>query len=224
MVIKLANLDLPLDLVAWSVLDLDREVSTVVESAELWGRNGSPFNGSSPRSKHLGLLLSLIQRRNLTTITLTTLCEVCKKAVWLAISIAISVIQILVRDSSRNRSVIISWPKPILGCSWSPIKRYGCHLYEIFYLLTLVLATDCSAATRGAGSTTKVSFLGMCVAGKSPKAECCDLGNSLFSVVLKGLGPVLARTFFRWSSRIMPPAKFGLFCCIVFWFLSDVSK
>jgi len=34
-IIELANLDLPLDLVAWSVLNLDGEVSTIIESAEL---------------------------------------------------------------------------------------------------------------------------------------------------------------------------------------------
>jgi hypothetical protein len=47
MVVKLHNVDLPEDSVLGSVLDGDREVSTVVEASELAGNDGAAVNGTS---------------------------------------------------------------------------------------------------------------------------------------------------------------------------------
>jgi hypothetical protein len=79
MVVKLANFDLPLDLVAGSVLNLDGKISTVVESAELRRGDGSSFHGAGAGSESLRGLLGLVQGGNHSTVTLTTLGEVYKR-------------------------------------------------------------------------------------------------------------------------------------------------
>jgi hypothetical protein len=70
MVIELLDLDLPKDLVGGAVLNLNGHVSTVVEAAELRRSDLSLFHGAGLGSNSLGLLDSLVEGRDLTTVTL----------------------------------------------------------------------------------------------------------------------------------------------------------
>ena len=71
------DVDLPLDPVLRTVLDADRQVSSVVETAEFrWGHLSS-FNGTSHRLGWSSLLWSLCSREGLAADSLTLL-ESCK--------------------------------------------------------------------------------------------------------------------------------------------------
>lgn len=62
MVVKLFNLDLPLDFVRRAVLNLDRQISAVVEAAELGAHDLASLNGTGLRGKFLRLLSWLVER------------------------------------------------------------------------------------------------------------------------------------------------------------------
>ena len=77
MVVELADVNLPLNLVGGAVLDLDGEISAVVEAAELRGRNGSSLNGTGSGGLRRGLGHGLVEGRDLATGALTTLGVFC---------------------------------------------------------------------------------------------------------------------------------------------------
>lgn len=79
MVVKLANIDLPLDFVGRSVLNLDGEISTVVEAAELRDGNGSAVVGTSSGLDDSRLGLGSVEGADLATVTLSSSDEVCRK-------------------------------------------------------------------------------------------------------------------------------------------------
>ena len=67
MVVELVDLNLPGDLVGGAVLNLDGQVTTVVEAAELGGRNLAAIVGAGPGGDNLGRRLSLVQRADLAS-------------------------------------------------------------------------------------------------------------------------------------------------------------
>lgn len=73
MVVKLLHFDLPCNLVWAAVLNLNWQVSTVVEAAELAGWDLSLFDGASLRGQDSGLFLGLVQGADLASGTLTAL-------------------------------------------------------------------------------------------------------------------------------------------------------
>ena len=77
MVVELADVNLPLNLVGGAVLDLDGEISAVVEAAELRGRNGSSPDGTGFGGLRCGLGLGRVKGRALATGALTTLRVFC---------------------------------------------------------------------------------------------------------------------------------------------------
>ena len=79
MVVELLDLNLPCDPVRVAVLNLDRQVSTIVESTELTSRNDSSLGSTSFWGKSSGLLLGLVQRADFASTSLTFLCVVCLK-------------------------------------------------------------------------------------------------------------------------------------------------
>ena len=60
MVVELANINLPLDFVGGSVLDLDGEISTVIEAAELGDGDGAAEAGTSLGLDNSRLRLCLV--------------------------------------------------------------------------------------------------------------------------------------------------------------------
>ena len=73
MVVELLHFDLPCNLVRAAVLDLNRQVATVVEAAELAGWDLSPHDGASFWGQGSGLLLGLVERADLASVALTAL-------------------------------------------------------------------------------------------------------------------------------------------------------
>ena len=73
MVVELGNFDFPCNLVRGSVLNLNGEISAVIETTELTGWDNSSLYGVSLGSLYFGLLNGLVERAALTTITLTFL-------------------------------------------------------------------------------------------------------------------------------------------------------
>lgn len=73
MVVELGNFDFPCNLVRGSVLNLNGEISAIIETTELTGWDNSSLCGVSLGSLYFGLLNSLVERADLTTITLTFL-------------------------------------------------------------------------------------------------------------------------------------------------------
>jgi len=73
MVVELVHLNLPSNLVGGAVLNLDGQISTVVETAELTGRDRSSFDGTSLGGQSGGPLDGLVQGADLTSGTLATL-------------------------------------------------------------------------------------------------------------------------------------------------------
>lgn len=73
MVVELVDLDLPLDSVLGTVLDLDGKVASVVELTELRLGNRSGSVGSGLRGNDSRLLLGLLEGAGLSTDTLTLL-------------------------------------------------------------------------------------------------------------------------------------------------------
>ncbi len=61
MVVQLAHFDLPSNFVGGPVLDLDGQVSTIVEAAELCDLNGSSLSGVGLRLLDRGFLHGFVQ-------------------------------------------------------------------------------------------------------------------------------------------------------------------
>ena len=75
MVVQLVHLDFPLNLVRASMLNLNGQISAVVETAELTWRDHSLLGGTSLGSLLLGHLLGLLQGAGVSTSALTLLSE-----------------------------------------------------------------------------------------------------------------------------------------------------
>jgi len=73
MVVELGNFNFPCNLVRGSVLNLNGEISAVIETTELTGWDSSSLDGVSLGRLYFGLLNGLVERADLTTITLTFL-------------------------------------------------------------------------------------------------------------------------------------------------------
>ena len=73
MVVELFHLNLPLDFVGRAVLNLDGQISAVVETTELGALDLSLLDGTGSRSLNLRLFLGLVQRGWVATASLTTL-------------------------------------------------------------------------------------------------------------------------------------------------------
>ena len=76
MVVELADIDLPLDFVRGSVLDLDGEISTVIEAAELGDGDGTAVDGTSLGLDDSRLGLGLVEGADLASVTLASADEV----------------------------------------------------------------------------------------------------------------------------------------------------
>jgi hypothetical protein len=74
MIVKLVNFNFPGNFVGLTVLDLNWQVSTIIETTELTRRNSSRPSGSSFRSNHSGPLGSSIQRARITARALSSFC------------------------------------------------------------------------------------------------------------------------------------------------------
>ena len=61
MIVELLHLDLPLDFVRRAVLNLDRQISAIVEAAELRANDLTSLDGAGPGSDLLGLLSGLVE-------------------------------------------------------------------------------------------------------------------------------------------------------------------
>lgn len=72
MVVKLVDLNLPLDPVGGTVLNLNGQISTVVEAAELTGWNGSSLHSTGSWCLLSGAFLRFVEGRNLSAVSLTT--------------------------------------------------------------------------------------------------------------------------------------------------------
>ena len=77
MVVELVDFNLPSNLVGGAVLNLDGQISTIVEAAELAGRDLSPLVGTGPGGQDGWLRLSLVQGADFATAALTLLGVVC---------------------------------------------------------------------------------------------------------------------------------------------------
>ena len=77
MVVELVHLNLPRNLVGRAVLNLDGQISTIVEAAELAGRNLSPLVGTGFGGQSSRLSLSLVQGADFATAALAFLGVVC---------------------------------------------------------------------------------------------------------------------------------------------------
>ena len=77
MVVELVHLNLPRNLVGGAVLNLDGQISTIVEATELAGRDLSPLVGAGLGGQDGWLGLSLIQGADFATAALTLLGVVC---------------------------------------------------------------------------------------------------------------------------------------------------
>jgi len=73
MVVKLHNVDLPLDLILRAVLNGDGQVTTVVETAEFTGHNGAALDSTSLWGLGHGNFLGLVEGGGLATATLALL-------------------------------------------------------------------------------------------------------------------------------------------------------
>ena len=73
MVVELFDLNLPRNFVGRAVLNLDGQISTVIEAAELRRRDGALVDGTSFGSNRLWLLDRLVERGNLATTALALL-------------------------------------------------------------------------------------------------------------------------------------------------------
>ena len=78
MVVELVHLDLPRNLVWRAMLNLDGQISTIVEAAELARRDLSPPVGTSLGGKGGGPGLGLVQGADFATGALTLLGVVCR--------------------------------------------------------------------------------------------------------------------------------------------------
>ena len=79
MVVELLNFNLPHNFVGRSVLNLDREISAVVETTELGGWDGSLLDGASLGLLGSGLLDGLVQGGGVSTTAFTALGVLYKK-------------------------------------------------------------------------------------------------------------------------------------------------
>ena len=77
MVVELVHLNLPRNLVGGAVLNLDGQISTIVEAAELTRRDLSPLVGTGLGGQGGWLGLSLVQGADFATAALTLLGVVC---------------------------------------------------------------------------------------------------------------------------------------------------
>ena len=73
MIIKLVHLNFPLNLVRLTVLNLNREVSTVIETTELTRRNSSEILSASSRSNNSWPFCGSIQGARIATRSLSFL-------------------------------------------------------------------------------------------------------------------------------------------------------
>ena len=74
MVVELVDFDLPCDPVGRPMLNLDGQVTPVVETTELTWRNLSSLNSTGSRCQNSWLFFSLVQGTDFTTDTLAFLC------------------------------------------------------------------------------------------------------------------------------------------------------
>ena len=81
MVVELVHLNLPRNLVGGAMLNLDGQVSTVVEAAELTRRDLSPLVGTGLGGQDSRLRFSLVQRADFATTALTFLGVVCSNKI-----------------------------------------------------------------------------------------------------------------------------------------------
>ena len=110
--------------------------------------------------------------------------------------------------SHQRGSVTTNATSLLKSCTWiQNLSKGQIHNYVRYKDLRLAVAAALASnpVVGGSGSTLS-SFLGIWVAGKSPKAECCDFGRSLLFDVLYGFMPVLWTILLRWSSLIIRPA------------------
>ena len=61
MIVELLHLDLPLNFVRRAVLNLDRQISAIVEAAELGANDLASLDGAGPRSDGKRLLNRFVQ-------------------------------------------------------------------------------------------------------------------------------------------------------------------
>jgi len=73
MVVELVDFDLPVDLVRGAMLNLDGQISTVVETTELRRRNSSSSVGTGSGGQSCGSLNSLVQGADFASVTFSTL-------------------------------------------------------------------------------------------------------------------------------------------------------
>ena len=73
MVVELVHLNLPRNLVGGAMLNLDGQISTIVEAAELTRRDLSPLDGTGLGSQDCRCSLRLIQGADFASTTLTFL-------------------------------------------------------------------------------------------------------------------------------------------------------
>ena len=81
MVVKLVDLNLPCDPVREAMLDLDGQVTAIVEATELAGRNHSPFICAGFWCKSFRLLLGLVQRADFAATSLAFFSVVYRRAI-----------------------------------------------------------------------------------------------------------------------------------------------
>ena len=80
MVVELADVNLPLDFVRGTVLDLDGKISTVIEAAELRDGDSSAEVGTSAGLHNGGLGLGLVKGADLASVALASSHVVYKQA------------------------------------------------------------------------------------------------------------------------------------------------
>ena len=73
MIVKLLNLNLPIDAELWAVLDGNGKIASVVETSELAGWDRSSIKGTSNRLLWYRLFLGLVQADDLSSETFTFL-------------------------------------------------------------------------------------------------------------------------------------------------------
>ena len=81
MVVELVHLNLPCNLVGGAMLNLDGQVSTIVEAAELTRRDLSPLICTGLGGQDSRLRFSLVQRADFATTALTFLGVVCSNKI-----------------------------------------------------------------------------------------------------------------------------------------------
>ena len=178
MIVKFVHLNFPCNLVGWAMFNLNGQVSTIIEAAELAWCDLSPLDSASFWCKHSWLGHCFVQRAGVSSSTFAFFSGVYTQRTSSIIKIAENVLTVFRRIWYRN----VSNP---------------CFFHYDLLTLVLISATDCSIAARGLGCSICDPFLAMWVAGKLPKAECWGLGRNALSDGLMGLGQVLYLAWLR---------------------------